>query len=113
MKLYINNSAKVSVTTDLNPHERRQLSLKYVNTDRKAVRGRISISDFPIDYDNDIFFSYHIDSVRNVLILGEPNSNKYLRALLGRDGNFQMDEMATAAKDIDLQRYKSVIINQM
>jgi hypothetical protein len=113
VKLYVNNSAKVSVTTDLNPHERRQVSLKYVNTDRKAVRGRISISDFPIDYDNDIFFSYHIDSVRNVLILGEPAANKYLRALLGRDGNFQIDEMSTASKDIDLQRYKSVIINQM
>ena len=76
VKLYVNNSAKVSVTTDLNPHERRQVSLKYINTDRKAVRGRISISDFPIDYDNDIFFSYHIDSVRNVLILGEPAANK-------------------------------------
>ena len=111
VKLYINNSAKVSVTTDLNPHERRQLPLKYVNTDRNAVRGRISISDFPIDYDNDIFFAYHIDSVRNVLVLGESSSNKYLRALLGGD-NFAIDEYATA-QDVDLLKYKTVIINQL
>ena len=114
VKLYVNNSAKVSVTTDLNPHERRQVSLKYVNTDRKAVRGRISISDFPIDYDNDIFFAYHIDSVRNVLILGEPSANKYLRAMLGKDGNFAIDEVGnSAAQDVDLTKYKSVIINQL
>ena len=112
VKLYVNNSAKVSVTTDLNPHERRQVSLKYVNTDRKAVRGRISISDFPIDYDNDIFFSYHIDSVRNVLILGPSDRNKYIKAMLGSGTNFSIDEY-TDIPDIDLFKYKAVVINQI
>lgn len=112
IKLQINNSIKNSETFDINPHERKQLSLKYTNTASNSIKGSVSIADLPIDYDNTIYFSYPIDSVKNVLIVGAKDNNKYLRALLGRDANFAITE-TLPSQDLNLNRFHTVIINQI
>lgn len=113
VKLTINGSVKINETISMNPLERKKLSMKYVNTSVNAVNGKVSIVDYPIDYDNSLYFSYSIDSVKNILLLGaSPSDTKYIRALFGRDRNFAITEIPqnTAANDTRLQDYHAVIL---
>lgn len=113
IRLSINNQTKVSESISLSASERRQVLLRYVNTVRSKVLGVVSISDFPIDYDNDLYFSYNIDSIRNVLVIGGSSAdNKYIRALVGKDPNFDIRE-ASCSDDFDFQDYQAVVLNQL
>ena len=110
LKLYINGAAKANETVDLAPMERKQVSIKYTNNSRQTVRGRVSITDYPIDYDNDIYFAYHIDSVRNILLMGTPEYTRYIHALLGKDPNFQLKEASPADGDISTQDIHAIVL---
>lgn len=111
IKLYINGSTKCAETTDINAGEKKQITLKYVNPEKSLVKGRISITDFPVSYDNDLFFSYKIDTLKKVLIIGENNSKKYFNALFGKDNNFKTDIVSENQEDINFNNYQSVILN--
>ena len=111
LKLYINNSSKCAETFDINPYEKKQITLKYVNTEKNLVRGRVSVSDFPVSYDDDLYFGYKIDSVKKILIISDETSNKYFDALFKKDKNFSVE--FSSGDDIDnLLEYQTVIINK-
>ncbi len=110
LKLYINGACKTNETVDLAPMERKTVSIKYLNNASQSVKGRVSITEFPIDYDNDLYFTYHIDSVRNILAIGQHSDTRYIRALLGSDRNFSLHEMAEVSADINLMDYHAVVL---
>ncbi len=112
ISLDINGATKASETIDLNAYERKQVTMRYMNTSRSQVEGRISIADSPIYYDNELFFSYRMDSIRNILIIGSHSDSKHIRVLLGRDGNFSLKETADIS-GTDLQDYHTVILSQL
>lgn len=112
IKLYVNGSTKCAATFDINPYERKEVRLKFINTEKNIVRGRVSIQDFPVDYDNDLFFTYTIDSLMRVLVVGDNPDKKYFSALFGKDSNFQLD-IVDNADDVDFSQYQAVILNQL
>ncbi|MBQ3655584.1 MAG: BatA and WFA domain-containing protein [Bacteroidales bacterium] len=111
LKLYINNSSKCAETFDINPYEKKQIKLKYVNTEKNLVRGRISVSDFPINYDDDLYFGYKIDSVKKILIISDEKSDKYFDALFKTDKNFSV-EFSSGEDTDNLLEYQTVVINK-
>ncbi|MCQ2250510.1 MAG: VWA domain-containing protein [Bacteroidales bacterium] len=112
IRLDINGATKTSETFDINAYERKQIAMRFVNTSHSSVQGRISIADSPIYYDNDLYFSYKIDSIRNVLIIGSHTDSKYMRALLGRDGSIRLKETDNI-DNTDLRDFQTVILCQM
>jgi len=111
IKLYINGNNKCAETFSLNPYERKNISLKYLNTERNIVKGKISIQDSPIAYDNDLYFTYKIDSLKNILIIGDNEDKKYYLAMFGKNPNFKTD-VITDPTNTNFSDYQTIIINE-
>ena len=111
IKLYINSICKCAQSFDINAFEKKQISLKYVNTEKNFVKGKITISDNPINYDDNLYFGYKIDSLKKILLLTEGSSSKYFKALFLKDGNFLLDEKQGDEVN-SFSDYQTVILNQ-
>ena len=110
LKLFTGGNCKCATTVDLNPYEKKQVSLKYANSGGSLVKGRISVEDFPVSYDNDLYFTYAADSLKKILVVGEGGALKYFSALFSKDKNFQL-EVSEPENVADLTDYQTVIIN--
>ncbi|MBO4243449.1 MAG: BatA domain-containing protein [Bacteroidales bacterium] len=114
LTLVINGKQKSVQQFSINSGERKELTVKYVNEPQTFVNGVLGITDSPVDFDNTLYFSYRLDTLAKVLIIGEQSVNKYFTALFDGDEAFAADICTDVAKaDLDLQRYKTVIINQL
>lgn len=114
LTLVINGKQKSVQQFSINSGERKELTVKYVNEPQTFVNGVLGITDSPVDFDNTLYFSYRLDTLAKVLIIGEQSVNKYFTALFDGDEAFAADVCTDVAKsDLDLQRYKTVILNQL
>ena len=114
LSLVINGKQKSVQNFSIAPGERKELSVKYVNEPQMFVNGVLSVADSPVDFDNTLYFAYRLDTMTNVLLIGEPSVNKYFTALFDGDEGFSVDICNDVSKkDLSLQRYKTVILNQL
>ncbi len=114
LTLVVNGKQKSAQSFSIAPGERKELSVKYVNETKEFVRGVLGINDFPVDFDNTLYFSYQLDTIAKVLLIGNGESNKYFSALLGKDADFELDICTDINRqDISFNSYKTVILNQM
>ncbi|HNW50132.1 MAG TPA: BatA and WFA domain-containing protein [Prolixibacteraceae bacterium] len=102
VNLYINDSLKALATVDLAAHEKKAVTLKYTNLSQGLQLGRIEISDYPIVYDNAIYFSYHVNHEVSALLIKPGSINvdtKNIEALFANDPFIHLD----VARDDRLQ----------
>jgi hypothetical protein len=80
-------------------------------------QGRIEISDYPIVYDNTIFFSYNVNSVMNALLIkpGSTNVNsRNIEALFTGDEYIQLDVMCEDRLQISqLSNYSTIFLYEL
>jgi len=69
VNLYINDSLKSLANIDLKANERKIVSMQYANRNEGLQQGRIELTDYPIVYDNTIYFSYLVKSLNNALLI--------------------------------------------
>lgn len=113
LTLVINGKQKSVQQFSISAGERKELSVKYVNEPHTFVNGVLSITDSPVDFDNALYFSYRLDTLAKIIIIGEQSVNKYFTALFDGDEAFSVDVCTDVAKaDLNLQQYKTVILNQ-
>jgi hypothetical protein len=94
VNLYINDSLKALATIDLSAKEKKTITMKFTNLNQGLQLGRIEISDYPIVYDNTIFFSYNVNKVIPTLLVkpGSVNVNtQNIEALFKGDDYIQLD----------------------
>ncbi|MDR2962610.1 MAG: BatA and WFA domain-containing protein [Bacteroidales bacterium] len=58
VRLFINDSLKALANVNLEANAAQTLTMEFVNNAQGAVRGRVSIDDYPILYDNTYYFSF-------------------------------------------------------
>ncbi|MBK8808345.1 MAG: BatA domain-containing protein [Bacteroidales bacterium] len=85
IKLYINDTLKAISSLTIPGQSSETLKLPYVIKNKGAIYGRVEISDFPVIYDNNYFFSYQIPEKIKILLIGE---NKYIESVYLNDSSF-------------------------
>ncbi|MCQ2975590.1 MAG: BatA domain-containing protein [Bacteroidales bacterium] len=113
LNLNINGEQKSTQSLSLGPGERKDVNIKYINTQANNINGTLSINDSPIKFDNNLYFSYPLDSLINILLIGDTENNKYFKALFENDNNFDIticDEKQSTNQDF--KNYKTIILNQ-
>lgn len=114
LSLVINGKQKSVQQFSIAPGERKELTVKYINEPQTFVNGVLGITDSPVDFDNTLYFSYRLDTLTKVLVIGEQSVNKYFTALFDGDEAFAADICTDVAKtNLNLQQYKTVILNQL
>ncbi len=60
---------------------------------------RLSITDFPVQFDDDYFFTFHVADKIRVLAINQSGTDKYLNAVFGENAYFQVENQSSGRLD--------------
>ena len=91
IKLFINDSLRAVKSFNIEPNQSKTVELNYKNSFKGIYNAEIKIDDYPISFDNSLFFSYNIRKNINILII-EDNPNNYLEKLYETENYFNIEK---------------------
>ncbi len=103
IKLFLNDTLKTLSSVNLKANSQTDVKLQYINTQKGFIAGRVEIDDYPVSYDNNLFFNYYIAPKIKVLLLeNRPNvyiekfydDNKYFELTKQNILNFSVAELS-------------------
>ncbi len=114
IKLSINNTTKSEINFDIKKNSSAILKFKYYNREVGIQNGKIDLDDYPIAYDNSLFFSYYINEKNNILSINQDTPNKYLNNLYSGSESFNLINKNKAflfSENTD--NYQLIILNRI
>ncbi|MFT5748763.1 MAG: hypothetical protein ACI93S_000009 [Ancylomarina sp.] len=114
IKLYINDSLKTVSNFDIEARESKELSLRFKNHKSGIYSGRIEISDYPITYDNNLFFSFQIQKSVELICINQETENTYINYLFSDEQYFKLKNSSKSDfNQEDLSKTRFIILNQL
>lgn len=116
VKLYINGLEKATASFSVPPYSSTNVTLSYVPDKAILQEGEIKISDFPITFDDNIYFSYHLSTGIPVLNIHSDSlkTNTSLSYLYGKDSLFILTEAYANQLDYStFPQYRLIILDEI
>ncbi len=115
MQLYLNDSLKAMTNFNVEAGESVEVNVDYQNTSAGNVAARLEISDYPIVYDNVLYFSYAISDKTKVLAINAKDESRYLMALFGNDEEtFKFEQVRQGHEsDMNINDFDLVVLNSV
>lgn len=111
VRLTINDSLRNETSISVPASSVTEARLPFTITGTGWQRGRVSISDYPCEFDNELFFTYRIETGISVLLLYEESPNPYFHRLFRNDPYFRSDEYpGKGFPRSDFKGYDAVIL---
>jgi hypothetical protein len=114
VKLLINGLQRAVASANIKAESSIEIEMTYTNKESGFINGQIQINDYPLTYDNDLYFSYHVSKKISLLIVTQKEENPYLNKLFGNDPLFEV--VKCTPKNIDygsLGNYNLVILSNL
>lgn len=112
VRLSINNELKTPSKVSLIELEKAEFNLNFKSTAEFIQSGELVIKDFPITFDDTLFFNYEIRTEIKILHIYEENLNKAFSQLYAADSFFVYTQSKTKQINYDqLQNYNLVILD--
>ncbi|QTN39197.1 BatA domain-containing protein [Cryomorphaceae bacterium] len=112
LRLLLNGQQKALSTFSIEPGERKEVVLSYLNGGPGFYRGEVQLEDYPITFDDRFFFQYEVREQVSVLELHEDVYSASPLTLLFQRSEFQYDRVSVQAVDYArLGRYDLVVLN--
>jgi len=110
LRLFVNNAQRGVATFDIAPSSNSIVSLTITVDKPDFIEGYVEISDFPITFDNNFFFSFKVTSDINVLEIYQDLPDRFLNALFSNDSLFYFRKSSVRNVDYSEFSAKSLII---
>lgn len=114
VKLFLQGKERTLASVNIAAHERTTASLRFTLEDQGALGGWVETADYPITFDDKLYFSLSIAHKMRVLSIHNGTDNTYLRRL------FSLDSLATytavSQHNIDwstLSEQNLIIVNEL
>jgi hypothetical protein len=116
VNLLVNDTLKALASADIGASEEVVLSMEYTNHSTGLQFGKVEITDYPIIYDNTLYFAYNVKNAIDVLLINQ-NINALSRnmsAMFSGDDyvNFNVSRW-DRLQISSLDKYSVVFINEM
>lgn len=110
LKLFINGRQKALASININKNGQADSVLYFTNTETGFQQAKLEITDYPITYDDNLYFSYEVSSFVNVLCLFENDSNKSMHSLFNNDDFVHFEQRNIKQLDYTQLRFQNLII---
>jgi hypothetical protein len=89
-------------------------TLNFTATTGGWQQAEVSVTDYPVTFDDNYFVSFYISDRLNILEVNGTEPNRYLDALFGHDEYFTFDQTAENRIDYSsLAKYQLIILNEL
>jgi len=115
VNLYVNDSLKALASLNIEAGQTEEISIRYVNTESGNIKARLELSDYPVTYDNKLYFNYNADQKTEVLLINGQESDKYFRSLYSSDkDNFELSETELGSvQSSEFAAYDLIVLNNI
>ena len=114
IKLYINDSLKALGSVNINSNKFEIIELNYTNSFIGFYNAYIEIADYPIVYDNTLFFNYSIKETVNILEIYGNKPNNFLNALFKADNYVKLENQDFLKLNFsNIDKFSSIILNEL
>ena len=114
VKLTINNVQKSIASFDIPAQRHLDTVLHFTNTSAGFQNGEINIVDYPVTFDDNLFFSYMVDSTTNVLVINKKDSSSAFHALFSKDKYINLVQWNVKSIDYaSLEKYQFIVLNEL
>ncbi|MGE4287736.1 MAG: BatA domain-containing protein [Salinivirgaceae bacterium] len=114
LQLFINDTLRNTRAFTVEANNEVQVQIAFTQWYAGAKKLRLEISDYPIIFDNSLFFNYHIADKCKILIIDGKQAPNYFRTLFADDDNFIAQ---TVTEDqipySNFSAYQLIILNQL
>lgn len=114
VKLTVDGRQCGLASIDLPAHSTQSVAINFTIDRAGTLNGMVSITDYPIVYDDQMYFSLHIQEAVNILAIDGNSAAPYLDILFGSDSAFRIDHCGERNINFDrLPHYNTVILNEV
>lgn len=114
VKLEINSQQKAISSLNIAAGKTALDTLSYSGLSLGWQKGKISIKDFPLTFDDQLNFSFNVNKEQKILAINGAQSGRYIKALFGADSYFNLTEMPEANINYSaLQNYSLIVLNEL
>ena len=114
VRLFLNDNERALASVDLQPGERQAVPLHFTIDATGVVQGRVETADYPITFDDQLFFCLNISDQTEVLCINGATDNTFLHRLF--DGDSVVHYRVVAERGVDfnsLTDYHFIILNEL
>ncbi|WP_421919003.1 BatA domain-containing protein [Marinifilum sp.] len=112
--LTVNDSIKTVKSIDIDKNSSQITSLRYTDNNTQHVHAEVNIEDYPISFDNHLYYSYRNRNNYQILSVNQNSENKYINNLFASDGNFEIRNIGKSELHKEsLYQYQLVVLNEI
>jgi hypothetical protein len=113
LRLSINGKQKAVNSFSIEANQTTDVPIHYTNTETGILSCFLEISDYPITFDNKLFFNYQIIKRNSILVINNTSENKYIQALFKNDSSFNIEQIFYGnIKASELLNYQVIIMDE-
>ena len=114
LKVTINEIQKSVASINIKNNETIIREIPLTINNKGLQTGIVSISDYPVTFDDQYFFSFSVPEKISVLMINEREENTYLNALYGDDPLFNLENVTVNSLDYSrFSDFSCVILNAL
>jgi len=114
LQLYLNDTLKTSVVFNIDAKTSKKINIPFTIQQAGLFKGLVKITDYPITFDNNLYFNFTVEDKKNVLVVTDKNSKNYFEALFNNDNNVSVKVIdINRLKYNDIQKYQVAILNEI
>lgn len=114
VKFTVNGVQKSLASVDVPAKGTVTDTLNFTATAGGWQQAEVSVTDYPITFDDNYFLSFYISDRLNILEVNGAEPNRYLDALFGHDEYFTFDQIPENRVDYSsLGNYQLIILNEL
>ncbi|MCY1636405.1 BatA domain-containing protein [Marinifilum sp. D737] len=114
IQLTVNDSLKTVGSIDINKNSSQITKLRYSDRQSGFVQAKLSIEDYPIIYDNNLYFSYSTNNVNRILSINQKSENQYINKLFASDKNFKIKNInKTQLHNETFSEFQLIVLNEI
>ena len=114
LKLRIDNQQKAVAGVDIKAGGFEQVTMSFTPRTTGWHYGLFEIEDYPITFDDKLYFAFHVKSHLNILEIGANGQSDALALFYGSDSLFRYEKMDYRRVQFDkLSQYNLIILNSL
>ncbi len=114
VKLTINGVQKALTSVTIDPNSSIETKLPFTISEAGWQQAQLSITDYPVTFDDSYFFSFNVKDHLNILAINGTSPNRYLQALFGNDSYFVFNNSSVNQVDYSsFNSYQLIVLNEV